>query len=300
LAAEDTYTVLTRKPESAEEEEQVNLVIRNLSTERIPEWLALVSHASEVSQRLNGLNSRINELDSQRNRLFGLLGKSRKTADQLFMEVEADDLQAELEALERKFIHAGFNYFPATGYGIGFNDDTSRDTCQGYGFHGAIRAFEQSFRATDEFGIDYAGFQLADALPVVAVMRGGIRFALRQLADDAAEVVTKGRIVKHHPIFREAVKQQRRQRLYRLIEDLHVGDRGLHTRLLRSPYQEFMPTKGRSLQSIIEKHGPEKWLQKQAEAMQWLERTYPGDYPGLYDAFMQSVRRIGGADGIKY
>lgn len=85
-----------------------------------------------------------------------------------------------------------------------------------------------------------------------------------------------------------------------MVEELHVGQRGLHTRLLRGPYKEYMPTRGRSLKSIIEKHGAEEWLAKQAEAMQWAERMYPGDYPGLYDTFLKSVRRIGGASGIKY
>lgn len=69
--------------------------------------------------------------------------------------------------------------------------------------------------------------------------------------------------------------------------------------MLRGPYKEYMPTKGRSLKSIIEKHGAEEWLGKQVEAIQWIERTYPGKYKGLYDTFLKSVERIGGASGIK-
>jgi len=108
------------------------------------------------------------------------------------------------------------------------------------------------------------------------------------------------RIVKHHPVFKAAVKPGKRQKLFKLVEDLHVGDKGLHTRLLNSPYKQYMPTKGRSLKTIIEKHGAENWLAKQAEAMEWLEKRYPGDYTGLLDAFVTSVRRIGGTSGIKH
>ena len=118
--------------------------------------------------------------------------------------------------------------------------------------------------------------------------------------DAAVASDTAAGTIKHHPVFKAAVKPGLRQYRYTMDKILHVGPTGLHSRLLHSPYAEYMPVKGRPLKKIIGNLGAEGWLKKLSEAMLYLESEYPGDYPGLHDAFERSVKRIGGASGIGF
>jgi hypothetical protein len=102
-------------------------------------------------------------------------------------------------------------------------------------------------------------------------------------------------------IFKCAVETGVKQPLYYLPRSLHVGPTGLHTRLLNNPaFAMLHPTNVRSMESIINTMGAKQWLDKLGEAYQWLERTWPADYRGIYGTYQRAVKAIGGAAGLKY
>lgn len=150
-----------------------------------------------------------------------------------------------------------------------------------------------------EIAMQYAFGLALGAVTKVAMKAAGGAVGLAKSGQFTIAIA--GRAEIHHTIFKCAVKPFKRQRLFRLQHSQHVGKpNGLHYRISQSErFSKLQPTSNRSMRSIHRNMGRQPWLDELGECYKWLEKTWPGDYKGIYKCYQESVKKIGGVSGLK-
>jgi RHS repeat-associated protein len=166
-----------------------------------------------------------------------------------------------------------------------------------------------------------SSFSYGQVFSFLAVGGGDVGYGVEQRLENSGEVVMEEEagqaswlsVVRHHTLFRAALKPGVRQPLYRLRKWQHVGSKGLHTVLQNAsnrvsgiPIKDLVPHnmpgggKWTMKMAIRNAGGGAQWLQRMREAYRWLERTHPGRFKGVTHTFDRAVKMTGGAAGLKW
>ncbi len=145
----------------------------------------------------------------------------------------------------------------------------------------------------------YFGYSMAFAA-VTHVAMGGAKAGVKLFKSAGIVIDVADEPIKHHLVFKCAVKKGIRQRLWELPRRLHVGKpSGLHSIIWQNErFNKLLPRRGKPMKDVIRNMGKQKWLDELGECYKWLEAAHHGDYNGIYEAYLKAVKDIGGAQGI--